>query len=92
MPRSNAKSRSLLRSRRRADRRPDTFTLTHRQAILASVAQHGVPAIHAHREAVVEGGLISYAPDSFDIFHRSTTYVDRILEGGARRSASTDTE
>ena len=33
---------------------PDTFTLTHRQAILAFVAQHGVPALHAYREAVVE--------------------------------------
>ena len=60
---------------------PDTLTLTHRQAILASVAQHGVPAIHAYREAVVEGGLISYAPDSLDIFHRSAAYVDRILKG-----------
>ena len=33
----------------------DTFTLVHRQAIIASVAQHGVPAIHSYREAVVEG-------------------------------------
>jgi ABC-type uncharacterized transport system substrate-binding protein len=60
---------------------PDTFTLTHRQVILTSVAQHGIPAIHAYREAVVEGGLMSYAPDSVDIFHRSAAYVDRILKG-----------
>jgi len=59
----------------------DTFTLVHRQAILESVAQHGVPAIHSYREAVVEGGLMSYAPDSVDIFHRSAAYVDRILKG-----------
>jgi putative tryptophan/tyrosine transport system substrate-binding protein len=59
----------------------DTFTLVHRQAILASAAQHGVPAIHSYREAVVEGGLMSYAPDSVDIFHRSASYVDRILKG-----------
>ena len=59
----------------------DTFTLVHRQAIIASAAQHGVPAIHSYREAVVEGALMSYAPDSVDIFHRSAVYVDRILRG-----------
>src|SRR4029077_13091924 len=46
-----------------------------------SVAQHGVPAIHAYRQAVVEGGLMSYAPDTLDIFRRSAAYVDRILKG-----------
>jgi putative ABC transport system substrate-binding protein len=60
---------------------PDTFTLGHREVILASVAQHGVPAIHTYREAVVEGGLMSYGPDTVDIFRRSAAYVDRILKG-----------
>jgi putative ABC transport system substrate-binding protein len=60
---------------------PDTFTVAHRQTILASVALHAVPAIHAYRQAVVEGGLMSYAPDTLDIFRRSATYVDRILKG-----------
>jgi putative ABC transport system substrate-binding protein len=60
---------------------PDTFTLAYRQTILASVAQHGVPAIHPYRQSVVEGGLMSYAPDTLDIFRRSATYVDRILKG-----------
>jgi ABC-type uncharacterized transport system substrate-binding protein len=58
-----------------------TFTLAHRQAILASLAQHGVPAIHSYRAAVVEGGLMSYAPDTVDIFRRCASYVDRILKG-----------
>jgi putative ABC transport system substrate-binding protein len=60
---------------------PDTFSLAHRGAILASVTQHGVPAIHCYRQAVVEGGLMSYAPDTLDIFRRSASYVDRILKG-----------
>ena len=38
-------------------------------------------AIHSYREAVVEGGLMSYAPDTVDIFRRSASYVDRILKG-----------
>jgi putative tryptophan/tyrosine transport system substrate-binding protein len=57
-----------------------TFTLAHRQAILASVAQHSIPTIHSCRAAVVEGGLMSYAPDTVDIFRRSASYVDRILK------------
>jgi putative tryptophan/tyrosine transport system substrate-binding protein len=60
---------------------PDTFTVAYRQTILASVAQHGVPTIHAYRQSVVEGGLMSYAPDTLDIFRRSAAYVDRILKG-----------
>jgi len=60
---------------------PDTFTVANRQTILASVAQHGIPAIHAYRQAVVEGGLMSYAPDTLDIFRRSAAYVDRIFKG-----------
>ncbi len=60
---------------------PDSFTLGHRQTILASAAKHSVPAIHAYRQAVVEGGLMSYAPDSVDILRRSASYVDRILKG-----------
>ena len=62
------------------DRRA-AFTVAHRQTILASVAQHAVPAIHAYRQAVVEGGLMSYAPDTLDIFRRSAGYIDRILKG-----------
>jgi putative tryptophan/tyrosine transport system substrate-binding protein len=60
---------------------PDTFTVAYRQTILASVAQHDVPAIHPYRQSVVEGGLMSYAPDTLDIFRRSAVYVDRILKG-----------
>ena len=29
----------------------------------------------------MEGGLMSYGPDTHDIFRRSTSYVDRILKG-----------
>jgi putative ABC transport system substrate-binding protein len=30
---------------------------------------------------VPAGGLLSYGPDRGDIFHRSASYVDRILRG-----------
>jgi putative ABC transport system substrate-binding protein len=40
-----------------------------------------VPIISPYRQFVVEGSLMSYGPDTADIFRRSTSYVDRILKG-----------
>ena len=48
---------------------------------MALTQQHRLPAIHGHRQFVVEGALISYGPDTADIVRRSAAYVDRILKG-----------
>ena len=40
-----------------------------------------LPTVSIYREYVVEGGLMSYGPDTADIFRRSAAYVDRILKG-----------
>ena len=40
-----------------------------------------MPHIFAFRQFVAEGVLMSYGPDTGDIFRRSVTYVDRILKG-----------
>ena len=42
-----------------------------------------VPIISPYRQFVFEGSLLSYGPDTSDIFRRSTAYVDRILKGEA---------
>ena len=42
---------------------------------------HGLPAVYAYRSYVVQGALMSYGPDPFDMFRRSASYVDRILKG-----------
>jgi putative ABC transport system substrate-binding protein len=60
---------------------PDPFTTFHRGLIIALAAQNRLPAVFAVRDAVVDGGLMSYAPDQRDIFRRSAAYVDRILKG-----------
>jgi putative ABC transport system substrate-binding protein len=62
--------------------RPDgPFTVVNREVIIRSVERHRLPAIYTLRQEVVEGALMSYGPDTSDIFRRTATYVDRILKG-----------
>ena len=59
----------------------DAFNLFYRRAIIAAAARHSVPAVYSYRTFVAEGGLMSYGPETADIFRRSAAYVDRILRG-----------
>ena len=59
----------------------DPYILAVRGAILKAADQHRVPIISPYRQFVVEGRLMSYGPDTADIFRRSSSYVDRILKG-----------
>ena len=59
----------------------DPYTVGTRAVILKSAEQHRVPLICPYRQFVLGGGLMSYGPDTVDIFRRSSSYVDRILKG-----------
>src|SRR5205085_7908349 len=59
----------------------DTFILAVRGVILKAANLHRVPVISPYRQFVIEGSLMSYGPDPGDIFRRSASYVDRILNG-----------
>jgi putative ABC transport system substrate-binding protein len=60
---------------------PEPFAFAHRGHIIRLAAKHRVPAVFGFRDPVVEGGLMSYAPNQTDIFRRSAAYVDQILKG-----------
>lgn len=60
---------------------PDPFTVVNREMVMRSVESHRLPAIYTLRQDVVEGGLMSYGPDTSDIFRRTAAYVDRIFKG-----------
>jgi putative tryptophan/tyrosine transport system substrate-binding protein len=60
---------------------PDAYTMVRRDLIVKATAQHRIPTISSYRQVVKEGGLISYGPETADIFRRSASYVDRILKG-----------
>ena len=61
----------------------DVFIIGAREAILKSANQHKVPVISVYRQFVVEGALMSYGPNTGEIFRRSSEYVDRILKGAS---------
>jgi putative tryptophan/tyrosine transport system substrate-binding protein len=59
----------------------DASNIMHREAILRLVAQYRVPTLSVYRQFAEEGALMSYGPDSEEIFRQSASYIDRILKG-----------
>jgi putative ABC transport system substrate-binding protein len=59
----------------------DLLTFTNRNRINTLALGVRLPAMHASRESVDAGGLMSYGPDFLDLFRRSADYVDKILRG-----------
>ena len=43
--------------------------------------KHRLPAMFGYKENVQAGGLMSYAVDVLDLYHRSAVYIDKILKG-----------
>ena len=60
---------------------PDGFMIVHIRRVAELAAANRLPGISVYRQFAVEGGLMSYGPDTADIFRRSAGYVDRILKG-----------
>jgi putative tryptophan/tyrosine transport system substrate-binding protein len=60
---------------------PSTSALIHRHLITMLADRHRLPAVYGFRYFVTAGGLISYAPDTIDMYRRAAGYVDRILKG-----------
>jgi putative tryptophan/tyrosine transport system substrate-binding protein len=58
-----------------------SLAFDQRDAIVALVARHKLPAVYFHSSFVKGGGLISYGPDLVDQFRRAASYIDRILKG-----------
>jgi putative tryptophan/tyrosine transport system substrate-binding protein len=59
----------------------DRLFLHNRARIVDFAAQHRLPGVHAYRELVVAGGLMSYGPSYADMHRRAAIYVDKILKG-----------
>ena len=56
-------------------------TGARRKLIISLAARHKLPSVYPYRYYAVDGGLITYGPNSSDQFRRAAGYVDRILKG-----------
>ena len=56
-------------------------TISRQAQIVEHAAKSRLPAIYSRREAVEEGGLVSYGVSFPDLDRRAATYVDKILKG-----------
>jgi putative ABC transport system substrate-binding protein len=61
----------------------DAFLVVRIQRIAQLAADNRLPAISIYRPFAAAGGLMSYGPDTADIFRRTATYMDRILKGAS---------
>jgi putative ABC transport system substrate-binding protein len=59
----------------------DPLTNTNRVRINTLALAERLPTMHAIREGVEAGGLMSYGPNVPDLFRRAGDYVDKILRG-----------
>jgi putative ABC transport system substrate-binding protein len=59
----------------------DRLFLHNRARIMDFAVQNRLPGVHAYRELVEAGGLMSYGPSYADMHRRAADYVDRILKG-----------
>jgi putative ABC transport system substrate-binding protein len=60
---------------------PGSFTTANRDSIISLAAGHRLPAVYPFRNFVEAGGLVSYGIDTFEVYRRSASYIDRILRG-----------
>ena len=59
----------------------DRLFLHHRAHIMDFASQHRLPGVHAYRELVEAGGLMSFGPSYADMHRRAAYFVDKILKG-----------
>jgi putative tryptophan/tyrosine transport system substrate-binding protein len=59
----------------------DPLFTTHRRQIVVLAADHKIPAIYHVRDITAAGGLMSYAPNIYDVFRQAGVYTGRILKG-----------
>jgi putative ABC transport system substrate-binding protein len=52
-----------------------------RDVIIGLASRHKLPAVYPFRYYAVDGGLISYGPETHDPIRRAAGYIDRILKG-----------
>jgi putative ABC transport system substrate-binding protein len=58
-----------------------TIYISRPEQIVSLASRYALPTIFAAREAVIAGGLLSYAPKVDDMYRQAGVYAGRILKG-----------
>ena len=56
-------------------------TGARRKLIIGLASRHKLPSVYPYRYYAVDGGLVTYGPNTLDPVRRAARYVDRILKG-----------
>ena len=56
-------------------------TVLHRGSLIAAITRLRLPAVYPFSYFASAGGLVSYGPDSVEIYVSAAKYVDRVLRG-----------
>jgi putative tryptophan/tyrosine transport system substrate-binding protein len=56
-------------------------TGARRKLIIGLASRHKLPSVYPYRYYAVDGGLVTYGPNTLDPVRRAAGYVDRILKG-----------
>jgi putative ABC transport system substrate-binding protein len=56
-------------------------TGSRRKLIISLASRHKLPSVYPYRYYAVDGGLVTYGPNTLDPVRRAAGYVDRILKG-----------
>jgi putative ABC transport system substrate-binding protein len=62
---------------------PESFSVTHRDVIIAAADLHGLPLMGGTDLFPRAGGLMSYWFDTVDVHAQAASYIDRILKGAS---------
>src|SRR2546425_327202 len=60
---------------------PDSFTMSHRETIVALASRYRVPTVYPFRVFAATGGLMSYGMSRIGSYRDAASYVDRVLRG-----------
>src|SRR4051794_29533199 len=56
-------------------------TGSRRKLIIDLASRHKLPSVYPYRYYAVDGGLVTYGPNTLDPIRQAANYVDRILKG-----------
>jgi putative ABC transport system substrate-binding protein len=62
---------------------PESFSITHRNVIIAAAAHHNLPLIGGTDVVARAGALLTYWENAIEVYAKAAPYIDRIFKGAS---------